>query len=120
MKMQDKRNAQLATALAAVLGLSIASAVKAQGGTNANSQVREITLIAQAADGTVKLEDDSKGKEGSCKGKEGSCKGKEGKKKAKEAKGKEGSCKGKEGSCKGKEGSCKGKEGSCKAKEEAK
>ncbi|MBS1991095.1 MAG: hypothetical protein JSS83_11285 [Cyanobacteria bacterium SZAS LIN-3] len=113
--MQDKKNVQLATALAAVLGFSLASAARAEGGSSAQFEVRENTLIAQAADDSVKL-DENKGKEGSCKGKEGSCKGKEGKHK----KGKEGSCKGKEGSCKGKEGSCKGKEGSCKGKEEAK
>ena len=120
--MQDRKNAQLATVLAAVLGISMSSAARAQGSDNSIFQVREATLIAQGDDDTVKLGDDDKGKEASCKGKEGSCKGKEGngKSKAKQAKGKEGSCKGKEGSCKGKEGSCKGKEGSCKAAEEAK
>jgi hypothetical protein len=123
MKMQDRKNVQLATALAAVLGISMASAAKAQNADNSIFQVREATLIAQADTDTVKVGDENKaseasdkgkegsckGKEGSCKGKEGSCKGKEGKAKAKEAKGKEGSCKGKEGSCKGKEGSCKSK-----------
>jgi hypothetical protein len=99
MKMQDRKTAQLATALATLLGLSVSTAARAEDSAKSIFQIK--TIIAQAGD-TVQLDDD-KGKDASCKGKEGSCKGKEGKK-HKGKKGADSSCKGKEGSCKGKEG----------------